>query len=570
MPTPGRRLANSAPLHHKHNDRPAGATSTGRPGGLLSIHVPNFERHTMQGISKLTMSALAALALCSALSATAADLAAVEARARAHIEAFPGHSMHAAGHTYAVRDIIVDAEGSTHVRFDRQVNGLRVIGGDLVVHSDAHGHFDSVSRTLEHLVQVGSVPRVGHAAAAAAALAHQAGFQHDGKKAELVVWARGDQPALAWEVRVLGRQADGTPQDQRVIVDAHSGQVLERWDTIHTASASGTGNGFYVGNVPLTTNSISGGYELRDPSRGSQKTVDMKNGTSGSGSIFTDSDNAWGTGLLSSRATVGVDAQYGTAVTWDYYKNVHGRLGIDGAGTGATNRVHYSSAYNNAYWDDSCYCMTYGDGDGTTFNPFDSLDVAGHEMTHGVTSRTANLVYSGQSGGLNEATSDIFGTAVEFYAANSKDAGDYLIGEKLYKTSGNYLRSMIQPSKDGASADCYYSTVGNLDVHYSSGVANHFFYLLSEGSAANAYSSTGSKTCGSSDTRVASGGPVVTGIGRAKAEKIWYRALTVYMTSSSKYTNARAATLSAAAYLYGSGSAEYNAVAAAWTAVKVS
>ena len=77
--------------------------------------------------------------------------------------------------------------------------------------------------------------------------------------------------------------------------------------------------------------------------------------------------------------------------------------------------------------------MTYGDGDGVTFNPFDSLDVAGHEMTHGVTSRTANLTYSGESGGLNEGTSDIFGTMVEFYANNTNDTPDYLIGEELYK-----------------------------------------------------------------------------------------------------------------------------------------
>ena len=119
--------------------------------------------------------------------------------------------------------------------------------------------------------------------------------------------------------------------------------------------------------------------------------------------------------------------------------------------------------------------MTYGDGDGVTFNPFDSLDVAGHEMTHGVTSRTANLTYSGESGGLNEATSDIFGTMVEFYANNQNDTPDYLIGEELYKNGTSWLRSMIKPSADGRSADCWYSGMGSLDVHYSSGVANHFF-----------------------------------------------------------------------------------------------
>jgi Zn-dependent metalloprotease len=200
--------------------------------------------------------------------------------------------------------------------------------------------------------------------------------------------------------------------------------------------------------------------------------------------------------------------------------------------------------------------MTYGDG-GTSFWPLTSLDVAGHEMSHGVTSRTANLTYSGESGGLNEANSDIFGTLVEFYANRPTDPPDYTIGEAISKT-GKPLRWMDQPSKDGHSADCWSSSVGNLDVHYSSGVANHFAYLLAVGSGASSYGT--SPTCN---------GSTVTGIGNDALGKIWYRALTVYMTSSTNYKGARAATLSAATDLYGAGSANYNAVAAAWSAVNV-
>jgi len=184
-------------------------------------------------------------------------------------------------------------------------------------------------------------------------------------------------------------------------------------------------------------------------------------------------------------------------------------------------------------------------------------------MTHGVTSRTASLTYSGESGGLNEATSVIFGTMVEFYANNQNDTPDYLIGEELYKNGTSWLRSMIKPSADGRSADCWYSGVGSLDVHYSSGVANHFFYLLAEGTK------TGfpSNTCVAGNTRVATGAGSVTGIGRAKAEKIWYRALTQYMISNTNYVGARTATINAANDLYGAGSPESAAVAAAWTAV---
>ncbi len=206
--------------------------------------------------------------------------------------------------------------------------------------------------------------------------------------------------------------------------------------------------------------------------------------------------------------------------------------------------------------------MTYGDGQGNV-KPLTSLDVAGHEMSHGLTAATAGLKYSRESGGLNEATSDIFGTSVEFFANNSSDVGDYLIGEKIdINGNGTPLRYMDKPSKDGKSADYWSRTVGRLDVHYSSGVANHFFYLLSEGSGAKTVN-------GVSYNSPTYDGSTVTGIGRAKADQIWYRALSTYFTSSTDYAGARTGTLKAASDLYGAGSAEYNAVAAAWKAVNV-
>ena len=174
---------------------------------------------------------------------------------------------------------------------------------------------------------------------------------------------------------------------------------------------------------------------------------------------------------------------------------------------------------------------------------------------------------SGESGGLNESTSDIFGTVVEYYANNGGDIGDYLIGEKLYKSGTGALRFMYKPSLDGRSANCWSSTVGGLDVHYSSGVGNHFFYLLAEGSAPAG--GPASPTCVSGNTKKATGSAALSGIGRDKAGKIWYRALTVYMTSGTNYAAARTATLNAAADLYGAGSAEQAAVAAAWSAVLV-
>jgi Zn-dependent metalloprotease len=141
------------------------------------------------------------------------------------------------------------------------------------------------------------------------------------------------------------------------------------------------------------------------------------------------------------------------------------------------------------------------------------------------------------------------------------DPGDYLIGE-TFARDGQPLRRMDDPASDGASANCWNSSVGNLDVLYSSGVGNHFFYLLAEGSGAKSINGVAhsSPTCD---------GSTVTGIGRADAGDIWYRALTVYMTSSTDYHGARTATLAAAADLYGAGSTQYAAVNAAWAAVGV-
>ncbi len=339
----------------------------------------------------------------------------------------------------------------------------------------------------------------------------------------------------------------------------------------HIQTVEGSGQTLYSGTVPLQVTQSGSTYQLKDGTRGNTYTTDMNNAEDSifcqlfgsgckTGTTFTSSTTTFGNGTNANRASAGADAQYGTNVTWDYYKNVHGRNGIFGTGAGSYNRVHYGNGYVNAFWDGTK--MTYGDGDGVEFGPLVSLDVAGHEMSHGVTEHSANLTYSGESGGLNESTSDIFGTMVEFYAANANDPGDYLIGEEFDLASHSGFRRMDKPSSDGASYDCWSSGVGNADVHYSSGVGNHFFYLLAEGSGAKTIGGVAhnSPTCN---------GSTVTGIGRDAAGKIWYRALTVYMTSSTNYAGARTASLNAARDLYGAGSTQYNAVAAAWSAVSV-
>ncbi|MER5476132.1 M4 family metallopeptidase [Streptomyces sp. NPDC002734] len=463
-----------------------------------------------------------------------------------------------------VRDVVQDGDGSVHTRYERTFGGLPVLGGDLVVHTSGAGKHLGVTKNVKAEIKADLTAEVSAAKAKSQALS--ASEAADAEKSAVessrkVVWAADGAPRLAYETVVGGLQADGTPNELHVITDAVSGEKIAEFQGVHT----GTGKTMYSGSVTLNTTLSGSTYQLTDATRGGHKTYNLARATSGTGTLFTDADDVWGTGAASSATTdqtAAADAAYGAQMTWDFYKNTFGRTGIKNDGKAAYSRVHYGSAYVNAFWQDSCFCMTYGDGSGNT-HPLTSLDVAAHEMSHGVTSVTAKLTYSGESGGLNEATSDILATGTEFYAANATDAGDYLIGEKInINGDGTPLRYMDKPSKDGASADYWSSSLGSKDVHYSSGPANHFFYLLSEGSGAKTIN-------GVSYNSPTYSGTTVSGIGRAKALQIWYKALTTYMTSSTKYAGARTATLSAATSLYGSGSAEYNAVNAAWAAINV-
>ncbi|PIB05716.1 MULTISPECIES: M4 family metallopeptidase [Streptomyces] len=462
-----------------------------------------------------------------------------------------------------VRDVVKDADGTLHTRYERTYDGLPVLGGDLVVETAKSGATEAITKAGKSTIKVASLkPAVAAAKAEQQALgaakAEEAESPGVNRAPRKVVWAASGTPVLAYETVVGGFQHDGTPQELHVITDATTGKKLYEWEAIET----GTGNTVYSGTVTLGTTQSGSTYNLTDGARGGHKTYNLNRGTSGTGTLFSGPDDVWGNGSPSNLESAAADAHYGAALTWDYYKNVHGRSGIRGDGVGAYSRVHYGNNYVNAFWSDSCFCMTYGDGSGNA-NPLTSIDVAAHEMTHGLTSVTAGLNYSGESGGLNEATSDIFGSTVEFYAANSSDVGDYLIGEEIdINGDGTPLRYMDKPSKDGASKDSWYSGIGSIDVHYSSGPANHFFYLLSEGS--------GTKTInGVTYDSPTSDGLPVTGIGRAKAEQIWFKALTTKFTSTTNYAGARTGTLAVAGELYGTTSAEYKAVQDAWAAVAV-
>ena len=406
--------------------------------------------------------------------------ASAAARAATVLRANPGAVQGSSAESYQVRSTKVDPSGAAHTRYTRTYQGLRVYGGDFVIHTAPNGTYAGSSVGLAAPLTLATSARTTAAAAKKAASARFVGKAEAVGTPELFVDASSGQGRLAWETVVSGWQPDGqTPSRLHVITDAVTGATVGSYDEIETVV--GSGQGIYTGAVSIDTTLSGSTYQMIDPSHGNGRTCDMNNGTS-TCTTFTDADNAWGTGANSNRQSAGVDAHFGAAKTFDYFKNVHGRNGIFGNGAGVPSRVHYGNNYVNAFWDGAQ--MTYGDGSGNS-RPLVSLDVAGHEMSHGVTEALAGLAYSGESGGLNEATSDIFGNMVEFYAAAPSDPGDYHIGEKInINGNGTPLRYMDNPSLDGSSDSCWSTSTKNMDVHYSSGVANHFFFNLAEGTGA--------------------------------------------------------------------------------------
>jgi thermolysin len=259
-----------------------------------------------------------------------------------------------------------------------------------------------------------------------------------------------------------------------------------------------------------------------------------------------DADN----NLNASYDRAAVDAHYYAGLTYDYYKNTFNRNSYDNKGAALNSTVHYGRSYNNAFWNGAQ--MVYGDGDGTTFIPLSgSLDVVAHELTHAVTDFSSDLVYQYESGALNEAISDIFGTLAEYYDNNNPD---FEIGEDIYTPakSGDALRSMSDPTKYGDPdhySKRYTGTSDNGGVHINSGIINKASFLLSQGGTHY--------------------GVTVSGVGTSKMGAIFYRANTVYFTSSTNFSQAKAGAVQAAKDLYGSTSPEVTSVVNAFNAVGI-
>lgn len=458
-----------------------------------------------------------------------------------------------------VKDINFDEVKYSHVKFQQTVDNIPVWGGEAIVHLKGDNSLFTVTDALMADISVNTQPNFSEKEIYGMAMRmfERSLFITEDPKIDLWIFRGEDRDHLAY--RVQFKQLDGTANTSMpvIFIDAQTGEKVWQYDNLQTAS----GTSLYSGTVTINTSNVGSTYYMEDLTR-KIGTFDNRN-TTGSTYRFTDTDNTWN----STSQKAGVDAHYGAGKVYDYFKNTHGRTGIDGSGgpgyyTAAANssvglissKVHYGSNYNNAFWNGSY--MTYGDGDGSTFSPLVTMDICGHEMTHGITERTAGLVYANQSGALNESVSDIFGAMVERYAdGNVTSANTWKIGEDAYTpgTSGDALRNMSNTHSSGDPdhySERYTGTADGGGVHTNSGIPNYAFYLLSQG---------GTHHLGGS----------MTGIGPDKAARIWYKALTTYMTSNSTFAGARTATLNAASSIYGSGSTEYSRVAQSWTLVGV-
>jgi Zn-dependent metalloprotease len=411
-----------------------------------------------------------------------------------------------------------DRDGTLHARYQQMQFGFDVDGAELLLHIDPRGKVYAAGGTARG----GITPSMKTAvdaeeararASAASGLdvlgAPELGFLLDGAR----------RVRLVWEALAAGER-DGLPGRERIFIDARTGAVAATFDLIH---------------------------EARDRR-------------------VTSSDNA---SLTSGRVTVteggAPPAGDVTAVTlydhlgtvYDCYQTLFGRDSWDGKGAKIDAYVHYGISYVNAFWDGEH--LVFGDGNGDASGPFgDALDVVGHELTHAVVEKTAGLRYEGESGAINEAMADIFGAVCETWSRGDQvGPATWLLGEDAW-TPGkpdDALRYMDDPTRDEGSKDFYPDRYVGFDdnggVHWNSGIANLAFKLLVTG---------GSHPRGLTAVEVPA-------LGLDDTRRIFYRALTAYLSSASQFVDLRLATQLAASELLGPDARD--AVGLAWKAVGV-
>jgi Zn-dependent metalloprotease len=466
-------------------------------------------------------------------------------------------------------------------RVNQYHRGVRVFGAD-VARQLSGGQVISMLGTMYDDIAIDTDPALGAADAHRVVEARTGVTLGAARTGELVVFPRaaGDD-VLTWRIR-----ASAAGDLREYFVDARSGAMVFEYSDLQAQSAVGRATGVLGDSKKISVTRFGGSFTLSDALRPpSIRTYDMKgdpfrtrdviNGrvALAQSDMGVDIDNNWEDAALG-------DAHIYSGYTYDYYYKRFNRRGLDDANRRMQTLVHpvkrsdfslrfgtFPEFFTNAvYYGDGL--MLYGEGlpagltaGGQTWDfTAGALDIVAHEITHGVTEFTSDLIYLNESGALNESFSDIIGSSVEAFfqpEGNGTQRSDYLIAEDVVRGSRNGIRSMADPRAYGDADHYSVRFTGTEDgggVHTNSGIPNHVFYLAVEGGT----------------NRVS--GLAVQGVGdanRVQIETVFYRAVTQLLPSNATFAMARAATVQAARDLYGAGSAAERAMTAAWTAVGV-
>nr|WP_286673033.1 M4 family metallopeptidase [Anaeromonas frigoriresistens] len=447
---------------------------------------------------------------------------------------------------FKVKDTVTDKLGMKHYRTQYIVDTIPVYGAEMMVHVDENGSVYALNGEVEPSIEAkkfkNSVKLSKNDALKAAEKAIDVQLKPyvDSKElteesinedryssepiAELYLYPVKKQWKPVYIVKLSF--INPYPAYWHIYIDAKTGKIIKKNNELrYDEPTIGSGVGVNGQTKSLNTYLSNGNYYLYDTTKAMNnqiRTYTSNNGTYLPGNYMTDTNNNFN----ASDQAAGVDAHYYAGLTYDYFYNNHNRNSFDGNGATIASTVHYQSNYNNAFWNGSQ--MVYGDGDGRTFIELSgALDIVAHEITHAVTTYSADLAYHNQSGALNESFSDVFAIIVE------GDTNDWLLGEDVYTPGiyGDALRSMSNPEQynQPAHMDDYYHSPDTKDgdwggVHTNSGIPNKAFYH------------------------------VASDIGFEKSGDIYYKALTQYLTSTSDFEDARVALEQSAIDLYGSGS----------------
>lgn len=463
---------------------------------------------------------------------------------------------------FAISRVDSDNVGYTHILLDQYYKGIKLHNGQLMVHlDDLSNSITSVTSSVKKDISMDVVPKISELEALTIAdkdISPKGPYSEPQTSELVIVEDDGGNHRLAYHVQSKLDSESEFSQMQHFI-DAVNGEIIKKWDDVRGAAAAGTGKTLYYGQVPLNTNSIATGFELKDMTRAANPRNRVLAGTTSENDLYRDDDNIWGDGqnfvlsnpfMSENGETSAADVAFGVQKSYDYFDSVLGNRGQDDHNSPVRATVHANISL-----------PAQGSLGHIKFKnnptPATTLDIVGHEYTHGVSQVVVNFDYVGETAGLDEGTSDIYGAMIEFFA--KPNIADWIMCAQVSSVACLHQR-FDKPSRAGdGSADFWSANVGNLESHRSSGVLRYFFYYLvngvpTSGVLASPYLPGGNAPIGSSF-----------GVSKRRAAEIWYQAIRFRMFSNTNYDGARIATAYAATDL------GYNAstVRLAWKAVNV-